>query len=80
MRILPMALLLAISGLLQQRTMAQPPSPQSMRARLQQRFDATSPDIGKPLPDLTIYDADGKPFPLRKLKDHYTVLVFGCLT
>ena len=79
MRVLPMALFLATIVLLES-AMAQPPSPESMRARLQQRFDATSPDVGQPLPDLTIYDADGKPFPLRKLKDHYTVLVFGCLT
>ena len=80
MRILPMALLLATSGLLLGRTMAQPPSPESMRGRLQRRFDTTSPDIGQALPDVMLYDADGKPFPLRRLKDHYTVLVFGCLT
>jgi len=80
MRVLPMALLVAISGLLLEPTMAQPPAAESMRARLQQRFDSTSPDVGEPLPDVTVFDADGKPFALRRLKDHYTVLVFGCLT
>ncbi len=80
MRILPMTLLLTISSLVLERAMAQPPSSESMRARLQRRFDATSPDVGEPLPDVTLFDADGKPFSLRRLKEHYTVLVFGCLT
>ena len=80
MRILPMTLLLTIGGLMLGRGMAQPPSPESMRARLQRRFDATSPDVGEPVPDVTLFDADGKPFSLRRLKEHYTVLVFGCLT
>ncbi|MCA9083885.1 MAG: redoxin domain-containing protein [Planctomycetaceae bacterium] len=51
--------------------------------RLQQRekeFLSTKPLIGDPLPDVTIYDIDGQPFPLSGLRGHYTVLTFGCLT
>ncbi len=47
--------------------------------RLVQRFDRAAPQIGDPLPDVSAYDADGKPFKLRSLKGHYTVLTFGCL-
>ncbi len=35
---------------------------------------------GDPLPDVTLYDADGKQFKLSRLKGQYSVLVFGCLT
>ena len=35
---------------------------------------------GDPLPDVTLYDADGKQFKLGRLKGQYSVLVFGCLT
>ena len=44
------------------------------------RFDRSAPQIGDRLPDVAGYDADGKRFPLRSLKGHYTVLTFGCLT
>ena len=37
-------------------------------------------EIGQTLPELTILDADGQPFPLARLRGRYTVLVFGCLT
>lgn len=36
--------------------------------------------IGTPLPDVTVYDASGNPFNLSRMKEHYSVLVFGCLT
>lgn len=36
--------------------------------------------IGDSLPNLTAYDADGNPFKLSRLKGHYSVIVFGCLT
>ena len=36
--------------------------------------------IGQPLPDLTIFDELGKPFPLAGVKGKHTVIVFGCLT
>ena len=41
---------------------------------------ARGPAVGEKLPDLTVYDANGKPFRLSRLKGSYTVLVFGCLT
>ena len=39
-----------------------------------------SPTIGDPLPDLTVYTADGKEFKTSDLRGHYTVIDFGCLT
>ncbi len=36
--------------------------------------------IGESLPEVTVYDPDGKPFELAQLKGSYSVLVFGCLT
>ena len=36
--------------------------------------------IGNPLPDVTAYDADVNSFNLGRLKGHYSVIVFGCLT
>ncbi len=36
--------------------------------------------VGQPLPDITVYDAQGKEFKLSSLKGDYSVLVFGCLT
>ncbi len=58
----------------------QPSGPGAMRRQLQQRFESTSPAVGDRLPDVTLFDSEGKRFPLRQLKGHYTVLVFGCLT
>lgn len=43
-------------------------------------FERSSPAVGELLPDVTAFDADGKPFPLRSIKDNYSVIVFGCLT
>ena len=37
-------------------------------------------EVGQTLPELTIVDADGQPFPLARLRGRYSVLVFGCLT
>ena len=52
----------------------------AMQARLQQKFKRLAPRVGDRLPDVTVYDAAGKPVRLRALKDQYTVLIFGCLT
>lgn len=41
---------------------------------------AKGPAVGEKLPDVTAYDAAGKPFRLHSLKGSHTVLVFGCLT
>lgn len=41
---------------------------------------AQFPEKG-PIPEVTAFDKEGKEFPLAtKLKDHYSVVVFGCLT
>ena len=38
------------------------------------------PAVGSVLPDVTVYDEDGKEFSTKALRGHYSVLVFGCLT
>ena len=45
------------------------------------RFAELAPEIGEPLPDLTIVDEHGNPVNVRDLaSENYTVLVLGCLT
>jgi hypothetical protein len=36
--------------------------------------------VGSPLPEVVVFDADGKEFETASLKGGYSVLVFGCLT
>ncbi|MDP7273876.1 MAG: hypothetical protein QF363_00245 [Planctomycetaceae bacterium] len=55
-------------------------SSQSRRNQLTRRFEASSPKLGDPLPDLAGYTADGVRLNLRSLRGQHTVLVFGCLT
>jgi len=43
-------------------------------------FEGSRPEVGQPLPDMTVYDSQGKEFKLSSLKGDYSVLVFGCLT
>ena len=43
-------------------------------------FQGSGPALGQPLPDITVFDAEGKEFKLSSLKGDYSVLVFGCLT
>jgi peroxiredoxin len=50
-----------------------------MQAR-SERFEARTPAIGDPMPDLSAYDEEGGKFELSSLKGGYSVLVFGCLT
>ena len=45
-----------------------------------QPFQGSGPVLGQSLPDLWVYDAQGKEFNLSSLKGNYSVLVFGCLT
>jgi len=74
---LGLAFYLGASGL----GFAQPGAPENdfMQAR-RDRFEASTPAIGDPMPDLSAYDEDGARFELSSLKGSYTVLVFGCLT
>ena len=45
------------------------------------RFEAAAPAIGETVPDVDVYDAKGNKKRLgAMLKDHYTVIVLGCLT
>lgn len=45
------------------------------------RFEAAAPEVGEPMPNVEIHDAQGNKIWLHDvLKGHYTVLVLGCLT
>lgn len=55
-------------------------SPGWDRQALEAKFEAASPAIGAPLPDLSAYDSEGLGFKLSSLKGNYSVLVLGCLT
>lgn len=57
---------------------AQSRSPRFMRDS--DEFAKSGLKIGDGLPNLTAYDADGKPFKLSQLKGSYSVIVLGCLT
>ena len=48
---------------------------------LAKRFEATSPDIGELVPNVPVYTASGEKVRFRNLvRDHYSVVVLGCLT
>ena len=51
--------------------LAQPPS---------SRGSFAIPERGTKLPTVDVFDEQGKPFSTAQLREHYTVLVFGCLT
>lgn len=38
------------------------------------------PDADTMLPEVTVLDDQGQPFATKTLREHYSVLVFGCLT
>jgi hypothetical protein len=38
------------------------------------------PAVGSTLPDVTVFDSEGHEFSTKTLREHYSVLVFGCLT
>ena len=44
------------------------------------RLDSSGLKVGSPMPEVTVFDEDGKPFETAALKGKYSVLVFGCLT
>ena len=44
------------------------------------RLDASGLKVGSPMPEVTVFDEDGKPFETASLKGKYSVVVFGCLT
>lgn len=46
----------------------------------EEEFLTEKPLIGDPLPDVTVYSADGTPFHTADLRGQYTILTFGCLT
>lgn len=43
-------------------------------------LDRAGLEVGKKLPDVKIFDDQGKEFSTSSLKGSYTVLTFGCLT
>jgi hypothetical protein len=48
---------------------------------LEERFEAASPGIGKRVPNVPVYTAEGEKVRFRELvQGKHTVVVFGCLT
>jgi len=52
----------------------------SAMSMLQRQFEQRSPALGSQLPDVSVFDDEGKPLHVRDLRGKYTVIVFGCLT
>jgi cytochrome oxidase Cu insertion factor (SCO1/SenC/PrrC family) len=52
----------------------------NLAGQLAIEFEGAAPSVGEALPDVTIFDAQGQPFNLNRLKGDYSVVVFGCLT
>lgn len=52
----------------------------AQRPKDDEEFVADKPTIGDPLPELTVYDPDGKAVTTSSLRGQPVVLVFGCLT
>ena len=51
------------------------------RQEAEERFERTAPKIGEQMPNLQIYDAEGKEIWLHDaLTGHPSVLILGCLT
>ena len=44
------------------------------------RLTAAGIDVGTRLPEVSIFDEEGRPFETKTLRGKYSVLVFGCLT
>ena len=63
--------------------LSQPPfgSDGDVARQVGQRFERTAPKVGEQMPNLQIYDADGKEIWLHDaLRGHPSVLILGCLT
>ena len=73
-------LLTMLAALLQANAAFAQDRPESLYQPPDLRFHL-APKIGEQLPDLTIADDQGNPVNIRELaREHYTVLVLGCLT
>lgn len=44
------------------------------------RSNSRLPKVGTILPELIVFDGNGNEFSTKTLREHYSVLVFGCLT
>ena len=54
--------------------------PAAGQMREDPEFVKKAPTVGDPLPELTVYTADGKEFKTADLRGKHVVLTFGCLT
>jgi cytochrome oxidase Cu insertion factor (SCO1/SenC/PrrC family) len=60
---------------------AQRPAAKNRAAKAREAaFLQESPKAGEALPDVTVYDVEGREVKTSSLRGHYTVLTFGCLT
>jgi cytochrome oxidase Cu insertion factor (SCO1/SenC/PrrC family) len=73
MRLMPRVVLALLVAVLPTAALAQ-------KQKSEEDFVKEKPTVGDALPDLTVYDTDGKEVKTSSLRGHHTVLVFGCLT
>jgi cytochrome oxidase Cu insertion factor (SCO1/SenC/PrrC family) len=50
------------------------------RKMSEEEFAKAKPAVGDVIPDVTVYDSAGREVKTSRLRGHYTVLTFGCLT
>jgi len=51
------------------------------RGGMNASFEAGSPAVGEPMPEVVVYRDSGEPISFRQLlNDRYTVVILGCLT
>lgn len=56
------------------------PGARGQNPQSDEQFARSKPTIGDLLPDLKVYNPEGKEVATSSLRGHYTVLTFGCLT
>lgn len=44
------------------------------------RLESSGLKVGSPMPEVSVFDEEGKAFETASLKGKYSVVVFGCLT
>jgi cytochrome oxidase Cu insertion factor (SCO1/SenC/PrrC family) len=55
-------------------------APAAAQMREDPEFVKKAPTVGDPLPELTVFTADGKEFKTADLRGKHAVITFGCLT
>ena len=57
-----------------------PAAEETPRQQVLREFERKAPQVGQPLGDLELLDAEGNRFQWESIRGQHAVLVFGCLT